>query len=135
MPDFTEQERDTLRTGAFGAIILVSQADPGFFASMKESVAGSHALAEGPAELRDLLRHGGMPHVPKGDRAQQETAVLSALHEAVELLAARDTAWLASYQQVVRDAVNKTAAASHGVAQTETDMIAKIEEALTPAAA
>lgn len=48
MADFTDQERDTIRTGAFGAIALVSNADPGFFATFKESMAGSKALATAP---------------------------------------------------------------------------------------
>lgn len=69
MTDYNDQERQTLRTAAFGAIFLVSSADPGFFDMVKESFAGSKAFANSSPELRDLLKSGGIPPVPKGSPA------------------------------------------------------------------
>src|SRR5262245_9144576 len=40
MTVYTDQERDTIRTAAFGAMTLVSAADPGFLSMFKESMAG-----------------------------------------------------------------------------------------------
>ena len=58
MADYTDEERDTVRNAAFGAIALVSKADPGFFSSFKESLAGSKALASAPKEITEILRVG-----------------------------------------------------------------------------
>ena len=55
MTDYSDEERDTVRSAAFGAMLLVSKADPGFFAMFKESMAGSKALAKASPELRGLL--------------------------------------------------------------------------------
>ena len=90
MTDFTDQERDTLRTGAFGAMFLVSNADPGFFATIKESFAGSKVLATASPELRDLFKSGGVPQMPKGGNASDiEAGVLSALQQATGILQAK----------------------------------------------
>ncbi len=45
MTDYSDQERKTLRTAAFGAIYLVSSAEPGLMDMVKETVAGSKAFA------------------------------------------------------------------------------------------
>jgi hypothetical protein len=129
MPDFTDAERDTLRTAALGSIVLVSQADPGVFATVKETIAGTGALARAPLPLATLLREGGLPKIPKGDRAALESSVLAALRDSVNILS-RDPAWLTSFRQVVREAVARTASASHGVAETEAAMITRIDMAL-----
>ncbi|GHJ11996.1 hypothetical protein TPA0907_63630 [Micromonospora humidisoli] len=44
----TDDEQQVLKTGAFGAVFLVSNADPGVFAMIRESFAASGAFA-GPA--------------------------------------------------------------------------------------
>ena len=66
MTDYNDRERQILRTAAFGAIFLVSSADPGFFDMLKETFAGSKAMANSSPELRDLLKSGGIPPVPQG---------------------------------------------------------------------
>jgi hypothetical protein len=48
MAEYTDEERDTIRTAAFGAIMLVSKADPGFLAGFKETMVGSKTLAGAP---------------------------------------------------------------------------------------
>ena len=55
MADYSDNERDTVRSAAFGAMLLVSKADPGFFATFKESMAGSKVLAKASPELREML--------------------------------------------------------------------------------
>jgi hypothetical protein len=59
MADYNDDERDTVRSAAFGAMALVSKADPGFFAMFKESMAGSQAFANASPELQELLKSGG----------------------------------------------------------------------------
>ena len=76
MTHYTDDEKVTLRNAAFGAMMLVSAADPGFFAMFKESMAGAKALATAPPDLRDLFKGGGMPSVPKGGGAEVEGACL-----------------------------------------------------------
>ena len=66
MTTYTDEERTTLRTAAFGAVFLVSHAEPGMFDAVKESFAGSKAFAAASPELRDL--HGAVKRAldPKG---------------------------------------------------------------------
>src|SRR5262249_48756456 len=78
MTTYTDQERQTLRTAAFGAVYMVSSAEPGFFDMVKESFAGSKALGKS-TELRDILRSGGLPPMPKGSPQEIEAGVISAL--------------------------------------------------------
>jgi len=58
MTEYTEQEKQTIRTGVFGAVALVSNAEPGMFDMFKEGVAGAKALKETSPELRDVLKAG-----------------------------------------------------------------------------
>lgn len=130
MTDYTDEEKATLRNAAFGAMMLVSAADPGFFAMFKESMAGAKALASAPPELRDLLKGGGMPSVPKGDRAQVEADVLQQVQQAVQILQAKAPQDLESYRAVVVAACDHVAEASEGVAASETAAIAKVKAAI-----
>jgi hypothetical protein len=131
MTDFTDQERDTLRTGAFGAIFLVSNADPGFFATIKESFAGSKVLATASPDLRDLFKSGGVPQMPKGgDAADIEAGVLTALQQATGILQAKAPDQLDNYRTVIMQACEQVAGASEGVKDTETAAIDKVRTAL-----
>lgn len=130
MTDYTDDERQTLRTAAFGAMLLVSTADPGFFATIKESMAGSKALATASPELRDLLRSGGMPPLPKGSPTEVESGVLSALQQSVVILQERAPAELDGFRGAVVTAVDRVADASGGVTPPETAAIAKVKAAL-----
>jgi hypothetical protein len=130
MTDFTDQERDTLRTGAFGAMFLVSHADPGFLATIKESFAGSKALAGSSPELVALFKGGGMPQMPKGSVADIESGVLSALQQATSILQEKAPDQLANYRTVVMQACEQVAEASGGVKDTETAAIDKVRTAI-----
>jgi len=130
MTDYTDEEKATLRSAAFGAMMLVSAADPGFFAMFKESMAGAKALAAAPADLRELLKSGGMPPVPKGSPAEVETAVLAQLQQAVAILQAKAPQDLDGYKAVIVAACDHVANASKGVAESETAAIAKVKGAI-----
>jgi hypothetical protein len=130
MADLTDQERDTLRTAAFGAMFLVSNADPGLFATIKESFAGSKVLASASPELRDIFRGGGMPQMPKGGAADIEAGVLSALQQSSAILQSKAPAELDAYRGVVMQACEQVAGAHEGVKDTETAAIDKVRTAL-----
>jgi len=130
MTEYTEQERDTLRTAAFGALFLVSHADPGFLGSIKESFAGSKALADSSPTLRDLLKSGGLPPVPKGSPAEIETGVLSALQQSTAILQAKSPEELDGFRSAVATACDQVATAHEGVTETETAAVAKVRAAL-----
>ncbi len=131
MTDYTDEEKATLRNGAFGAMMLVSAADPGFFAMFKESMAGAKTLAAAPPDLRDLLKGGGLPSVPKGDMAQVEASVLTQLQQAIGILQAKAPQDVDGYKGVIRAACDEVAQASKGVAASETAAIAKVRTAIS----
>jgi len=128
--DFTDEERATLRTAAFGSIVIVAQADPGFIDALKESVAGSKALGTAPPALQELLRKGGLPPIPTGDRVHVEQAVLDAVHRSVVILRTKAPSWLPDFRAVVEEAIQRTANAADGVVATETALIDRIRVAL-----
>ena len=131
MTDYSDQERQTLRTAAFGAIFLVSSADPGFFDMVKESFAGSKALANSSPELRGLLKSGGIPSVPKGSPAEIESGILAALQLSTTILQSKGQPELDSFRDAVTKAVDEAAgAAGGGVAESETAAIGKVKTAL-----
>ncbi|MEO7269267.1 MAG: hypothetical protein ABIW49_08695 [Knoellia sp.] len=130
MADYTDAERDTVRNAAFGAIALVSKADPGFFSSFKESLAGSRALASAPKEITELLRSGGLPKPPTGDAAAQEQAVLSGLKQAVGLLNAKADGSAEAFRGVILEAAQAVADASDGVSPEEQAVLGKVKAAL-----
>lgn len=128
MTDYTDEEKSTLRNAAFGAMMLVSAADPGFFAMFKESMAGAKALAAAPPDLQALFKGGGMPSMPKG--AQVESTVLGQLQQATAILQAKAPQDLQSYRDVITAACDQVANASQGVAESETAVIGKIRAAV-----
>lgn len=130
MAEYTDAERDTVRNAAFGAIALVSKADPGFFSSFKESLAGSKALASGPKEITEILKGGGLPKPPTGDAAAQEAAVLSGLTAAVGVLNAKADGSAEAFKGVILEATQKVAEASDGVNAEEQAVLDKVKAAL-----
>jgi hypothetical protein len=130
MTEYTDEERTTLRDAAFGAMMLVSQADPGFLAMFKESVAGAKALAGAPADLQQLFKGGGMPSMPRGSAADVESTTLGKLRQAAAILRAKAPQDLQSYQAVIAAACDQVAAASEGVKETESAMISKVKAAV-----
>jgi len=130
MTEYTDQERQTLRTAAFGAMFLVSNADPGFFDMIKESFAGSKALAETSPELRDLLKSGGIPKIPKGSPTEIESNVLAALQQSTAILQAKSPVELDAFRTAVVSAVDQVAAAAGDVKETEAAAVTKVKVAL-----
>lgn len=130
MTEYTDQERQTLRTAAFGAVYLVSSAEPGMLDMLKESFAGSKAFASASADLRDLLRAGGLPQIPKGAPADIESGVLAALSESTEILKSKGQNELDGFRGAVTKAVDQVAAAADDVSPNETAAIGKVKAAL-----
>ncbi|MGV0746510.1 hypothetical protein [Mycolicibacterium sp. XJ870] len=130
MTDYSDEERDTVRTAAFGAMMLVSKADPGFFAMFKESIAGSKVLSKASPELRELLTSGGMPSTPKGSPEEVDQAVLTSLGQAVTILQQKGPDEVEGFKSLIVDACDKVAEASKGVAPAETEAIGKVKSAL-----
>ena len=130
MADYTDAERDTVRNAAFGAIALVSKADPGFLSSFKESLAGSKALAAAPKEITEILRGGGFPKPPTGDSAAQEQAVLAGLSQAVGVLDAKADGSAQAFKGVILEATQAVADASDGVSPEEQAVLDKVRSAL-----
>ncbi|HCT77091.1 MAG TPA: hypothetical protein DGT23_10970 [Micromonosporaceae bacterium] len=125
MTEYTDQERDTIRTAAFGAMTLVSAADPGFFAMFKESMAGAKALAAAPQPLQGLLKSGGMPTA-----AKDKASVLAALQQTKQILSGKSPEDLQAFQNVISTAINEVAGASKGVAESETAAINEVKSAI-----
>jgi hypothetical protein len=130
MTEYTDDERQTLRTAAFGAVFLVSHADPGFLATFKESVAGSKALTQVSPQLRDVFKSGGLPQLPKGSASEVESAVLSALQQSTAILQAKAPADLDGFRTAVVSACDSVAGASGGVKDAETAAVTKVKAAL-----
>jgi hypothetical protein len=130
MAEYTDEERDTIRTAAFGAIMLVSKADPGFLAGFKETMVGSKTLAGASPELRELLKSGGFPTPPKGTPEEVDKAVLSALEKSVTILQEKGAAEADGFKALIVEACNKVAEASKGVDPAETEAIGRVKGAL-----
>ena len=130
MTDYSDQERQTLRAAAFGAVYLVSQAEPGLFDAVKESFAGSKAFASASPELRDLLKSGGIPKIPAGSRSDIESGVLKALTDSTAILQAKGQSELDGFRNVVTSAVESAAAAADDTSPNEVAAISKVKTAL-----
>jgi hypothetical protein len=130
MTDYSDQERQTLRSAAFGAVFLVSHAEPGMFDAVKESFAGSKAFAAASPELRDVLKKGGIPKIPGGSPTDIESGVLAALTESKQILEGKGQSELDGFRTVVTNAVEQAAAAADDVSPREVAAISKVKTAL-----
>ncbi|KKK07864.1 hypothetical protein [Micromonospora sp. HK10] len=130
MEPLTADEQLTLRTGAFGAVFLVSNAEPGMLAMVRESMAASGALADASGVVRAALTSGPLPQLPRDSALEVEATVLPALGEAVRILRAKSPADVAAYRSVVLAAADRVAQAHRGVAPAEAAVIEKIRQAL-----
>lgn len=125
----TDAEREQVRQGVFGALAYVSQADPGFFSTFTESAAGARVLAGAPDSVKQLLA-GGMV-MPQAKSAEEfKASALPNLHQAVQIVAAKDPQAAQALKQVILEAVQAVASASKGVSATEQQAIAGIQQAL-----
>lgn len=129
-PELTDEDRLTLKTGAFGAVFLVSNVDPGMLAVLKESLAASDAFADASGVVRAALTTGPLPRLPRDSTLEVEATVLPALGAAVRILREKSPADLAAYREVVLAAADRVARAHAGVAPAEAAMIERIRTAL-----
>jgi hypothetical protein len=130
MTELTADERTTIRDAALGAMALVSRADPGFFATFKESMAGSKALAAAPESIRELLKADGLPTPPRGSVEEVTRQILDQLSAAVGVLQGKAPEQVEPYKQVILSACDAVANASKGVAPQEQAAIDQIRQAL-----
>jgi hypothetical protein len=129
MTEYTEQEKRTMRTGVFGAVALVSNAEPGMLDMFKEGIAGVKALNATSPELRDVLK-GGIPQFPKSP-SELESAVLNDLAQSTRILQEKSPAELDGFRDLVVSACDKAAAAGGGGVQgSEAAEIGKVKQAL-----
>jgi len=127
MTAYTEAEGQTLRTAVFGAMVLVSTADPG--SVDEESYAGIRAMTLLPDDLRAVIA-AAPPSLPKGSASDVETGVLAALKDAVEIIDAHDSREVPIFRGAVTEMVRSVAGADGEVAAAEKEMVARIVEAL-----
>ncbi|HOF64808.1 MAG TPA: hypothetical protein PLL54_10925 [Dermatophilaceae bacterium] len=130
MSNLTPEQTDLVRGAAFGAMAVVSKADPGFFAMFKESMAGAKALASAPPEIQAMLK-GGFVTPPAGAAQDLEGTVLAQLASARDTLAANAPELLDGFRSVVLAACDATADASGGVSEAESTAIEKIRTILS----
>ncbi|MEV4659214.1 hypothetical protein [Micromonospora sp. NPDC049301] len=126
----TDEERLTLKTGAFGAVFLVSNADPGMLGVIRESAAASGALADASGVVKEALTSGPLPRLPRDSQLEIESVVLPALERAVRILREKSPADVAAYRSVVLTAANRVARAHDGVVPAEAAVIDRIRGAL-----
>ncbi|WP_434743118.1 hypothetical protein [Micromonospora sp. SH-82] len=130
MERLTDEERFTLKTGAFGAVFLVSNADPGIFAMIRESFAASGVMAGASGVVKEALTTGPQPKLPRDSSSEVESMVLPALGEAVEILRRKSPPDVSTYRSVVLTAADEVARAHGGVSPAETAVIERIRAAL-----
>ncbi|MDM4722861.1 hypothetical protein QTQ03_25870 [Micromonospora sp. WMMA1363] len=126
----TAEERLTLKTGAFGAVFLVSNADPGVLALVRESFAASGALADASGVVKEALTTGPLPELPRDSELEIESVVLPALTRAMAILRDKSPRDTVTYREVVLAAADRVARAHRGVTPAEVAAIERIRAAL-----
>ena len=126
----TDDERSTLKFAAYGAVLLVSNAEPGLLAMVGEGFAAARAFAATRGLVRQVLTDGPAPELRRRPPAEVERMVLPALRDAVEILRAKAPEELDGYRAAVLGAGHEVSRAAGGVAAPETAMLDKIREAL-----
>jgi hypothetical protein len=132
MATYTDDEKQTIRTAAFGAMYLVSNAEPGFVDMMKESFAGAQAFGKASPQFKDLLKSGGLPQVPMGAPDQIESNILNALSQSTAILQSKGAPEdLDGFRNAVTNAVDSVAqVAGGGASQAEEAEIQKVKAAI-----
>ncbi|MFK3980114.1 hypothetical protein ACI2K4_06985 [Micromonospora sp. NPDC050397] len=124
----------TLKRAAFGAVFLVSNADPGVLSMVRESFAASSAIADSTGLVREVLTTGGLPRFSTDSTevkpGEVEAVALPALRRAVEILRAKVPGEVENYRNTVLRAGDEVARAADGVSGAEAAMLDKIRDAL-----
>lgn len=123
-------EMGTLKTAAFGAVFLVSNADPGLIGMVRESFAASDVISGTSGLVKEALTTGGLPQLPRDDPSKVEEVTLPLLRRSVEILREKAPHELDHYRSVVLAAANRVATASAGVDPAEAEVIDKVRAAL-----
>ncbi|MDG4767333.1 hypothetical protein O7632_25045 [Solwaraspora sp. WMMD406] len=132
--ELTDDDRETLKTAAFGAVYLVSNADPGVISMVKESFAASGAFADATGLVKDVLSTGPLPKLPRESADEVERLVLPALRRSVAILTEKAPHEVEQYRATITGAAQRVARAAAGIDPAEAEMVGKIEQALaTPA--
>ena len=129
----TDEEKMTLKTGAFGAVFLVSNADPGFVGMLRESFAASGAISDTSGLIKESLTSGPLPKLAASP-TEVEAAVLPALRHAVRILGEKAPLEVENYRSAVLGAADQVARAHQGVDEAELAVIAKLRDALAGSA-
>ncbi|MCR3752562.1 hypothetical protein [Lentzea californiensis] len=124
---YTDEESRTLRTAVYGAMLLVSHADPG--PVLEERFAGLRALANLSPDLRIVLG-SARPSVPAGTDEEIEPVVLEALRSSMKTLAAKSPEDARDFPRAVLAICREVAEADGVVVEAEDAMVARIEGAL-----
>lgn len=127
----TDEEKMTLKSAVYGAISLVSNVDPGFFATFRESFAASKQLAGSVGVVREALISDGIPGLPDSSPQELSGIVLPALGRAVRILSAKAPGEVEAFRAIVLAACREVASASGGAKEAENAEIARISDALT----
>jgi tellurite resistance protein len=127
MTAYTEAEGQTLRTAVFGAMVLVSTADPG--SVDEESHAGIRAMTLLSDDLRAVIA-AAPPSLPSGTTSDVEAGVLAALKESVAIIDAHEPRDVAIFRAAVTEMCRSVAGADGEVAATEKEMVTRVVEAL-----
>jgi hypothetical protein len=130
MTDYSDSEKQSLRNAAYGAVFLVSNAEPGMLDMVKESFAASKSFAKASGDMQGVFRGMSMPSMPKGNPADIEAGVLSELSNSVKALEQKAPADADAYRHIVIDACTNAAQAAKGVSAPETSMLGKVSAAL-----
>ncbi|MCP2163371.1 hypothetical protein [Goodfellowiella coeruleoviolacea] len=130
MTVYTDEESRTLRTAVFGAMVLVSTAEPG--ALTEESYAGIRAMGRLSPELREVLG-AARPELPTGSVSDVEDGVLAALRRSVDILSAKAPEEAETFPATVITLCQEVAAADGRVGHDEGTVIDKVRAALTGA--
>ena len=127
---YTDQERDTLRNAAMGAMMLVSKSDPGIMSTIKEMFAGSKALRGASPDMQEIFKGGGsMPKMPKGSQADMENNVMSMLQQSMQILQ-KNPQDQQNFRNTIMSACDQVAQAQGGVSENEQAMINRIRSAM-----
>ncbi|QQQ74837.1 hypothetical protein IOD16_27405 [Saccharothrix sp. 6-C] len=127
MTVYTDEESRTLRTAVFGAMVLVSTAEPG--ALDEESHAGIRAMSTFPPLLRQVLG-AAPPELPDGSTADVEAGVLAALRRSVGIVAARTPEAASTFPAAVLAVCEEVASADGRVGAAESAVVGKVRAAL-----
>lgn len=128
MTAYTDAEGATLRTAVFGAMVLVSTADPGSLD--EESQAGIRATTLLSDDLRSVIA-AAPPGLPSGSTSDVEAGVLAALRSAIEIITAHEPRDVPIFRAAVTEMCRSVAGADGEIAPTERAMVDRVVEALS----